>query len=109
VVVPKKQAVETGLRFLVQPAVSADRRYVRMNFQADLAELESPAVPVVPVTTHLKRKAGGEGREQVVPVQQFVQQPKFRKMKVDKSFVVADGKTAVLHWGKRLVETRTEG
>jgi Flp pilus assembly secretin CpaC len=108
VVVPKNEAIETGLRFLIQPAVSADRRFVRMNFRADLTELESPAVPLVPVTTHLKRKTDGEGREQVVPVQQFVQQPTFRKMKVDKSFVVADGKTAVLHWGKRLVEGRNE-
>ncbi len=108
VVVPKKQAVETGLRFLVQPAVSADRRYVRMNFRADLAELDPAMPPVVPVITHLKCKADGEGRTQVVPVQQFVQQPSVRKLKVDKSFVVADGKTAVVHWGQRVVEGRNE-
>jgi general secretion pathway protein D len=107
VAVPKNEGFDLGLRFLIQPAVSADRRSVLMNFRAELTELESLAVPVVPVQTHLMRPLD-EGSAQVVPVQQFVQQPSIRKMKVDKCFQTADGKTAVLHWGTRLVEERAE-
>jgi type II secretory pathway component GspD/PulD (secretin) len=108
IVLPREEAFETGTRFTVQPAVSADRRSVLMNLKACLTELDGPAVPTVPVTTHLRVRTDKDGQEHVVPVRQFVQQPSFRTMKVDKSFRVEDGKTAVLCWGTRSAEARTE-
>jgi type II secretory pathway component GspD/PulD (secretin) len=108
VVVPKNEAFTTGFRFAVQPVVSADRRFVTVHFKADLTELETDNVPVVPVITHLVSQKGEDGEEQVVPVQQFVQQPTLKTMKADKCFQVADGKTAVMYWGKRMVEGRNE-
>jgi len=108
IVLPKNEAFETGFRFSVQPVISADRRFVLMNFQAKMTDLESAVVPIVPVTTHLSVKVDKKGQESVVPVQQFVQQPAFKTMTVDKSFQVADGKTAVLCWGTKLAEGRNE-
>ncbi len=108
VVVPKNEVFITGVRFAVQPAVSADRRSVRLNFHGEVADLESATVPMVPVTTHLAVKVDGEGRKQVVPVQQFVQRPSLWAMKVDKAFQVGDGQTAVMRLGTRLAEARTE-
>jgi type II secretory pathway component GspD/PulD (secretin) len=107
VVVPKNETFTTGVRFQVQPVISADRRYVAVNFSAKLTDLDAD-VPVVPVTTHLVSKVDSKGKERVVPVQQFVQQPTLTTMSVRKSFVVADGKTAVLNWGTRMEEARCE-
>ena len=106
VVVPKNECITTGTRFQVQPVVSADRRFVAMNLQAKLTDLEAE-VPVVPVTTHLKTTVDEDGNVEVVPVQQFVQQPKVHTMNLRKSFQVADGKTAVICWGTRMEDVRT--
>jgi type II secretory pathway component GspD/PulD (secretin) len=107
VVLPKNETITTGVHFQVQPVISADRRYVSMNFSAKLTDLDAE-VPVVPVTTHLVSKVDKKGKEHVVPVVQFVQQPTVKTMSVRKSFVVADGKTAILNWGTRMEETRDE-
>jgi general secretion pathway protein D len=106
VVVPKNECITTGIRFQVQPVVSADRRFVVMNLQAKLTDLETD-VPVVPVTTHLKTTVDEDGNVEVVPVQQFVQQPKVHTMNLRKSFQVADGKTAIICWGTRMEDVRT--
>jgi general secretion pathway protein D len=108
VVVPRNKAFDTGFRFSVRPVMSADRRFVQLNFAASLTELETPAVPAAAVTTHLRNQSGPDGREHVVAVRQFVQQPSLQTMAVAKSFAVADGKTAVLLWGSRPAEVRTE-
>jgi general secretion pathway protein D len=108
VVVPKTEVIRTGLRFSARPVVSADRRYVAMNLHATLSDLESPQIPVVPVITHLVTKTDPDGREHIVPVQQFVQQPAVTTLTVGKSFAVADGKTAVLRWGTRATTTLRE-
>jgi general secretion pathway protein D len=108
IVLPKNEAFTTGIQFSVQPVVSADRRFVRLHFTGRLTELETPALPLVPVTTHLVAKVDQQGEEHVVPVQQFVQQPSFRTMTFDKAFQVADGQTAVFRWGTRDVESRAE-
>jgi general secretion pathway protein D len=108
VVVPRTKAFRTGFRCAVRPVVSADRRCVLLHLRADLKDLAGASVPAVPVTTHLSvTPRRGEGG-QIVPVTQLVQQPSFQTLSVDKSFSVADGKTAVVRLGTRLREGRVE-
>ena len=106
-VLPRHEAVRTGFRLSVRPAVSADRRSVLLNVKADLTEME-PIVRLMPVTTRLMNDRDEDGKKHQVPFTQYLQQPQLRTMALDSSFRIPDGKTAVLHWGTRLGERRTE-
>src|SRR5205807_1176909 len=53
VLVPENRPYTTGLQMAVRPMVSADRRYVRVTFRAELTELVSVPVPLVPVTPRI--------------------------------------------------------
>jgi general secretion pathway protein D len=107
-VLPRNEAIDLGTRFTVQPVVAPDRRSVVINLAASLTELASATVPMVPVTTPLIVRLGRDGQEYVVPVRQYVQQPAVKTMVLDKSFRLADGKTAVVRWCTRIAEYRTE-
>ena len=95
VLVPENRPYTTGFRMTVQPTVSADRRYVRMNFNASLTELVSVPVPLVHITTEIRPLQEDGTHGDPVPFTQYFQQPKFATLTGEKSFTVPDGGTAM--------------
>jgi len=103
VIRPKNEPVTTGFRMTAQPVVSADRRSVRLSLKIEQTDLAPGSVPVVPVTV-----AAETSKEKAAPCTQFLQQPRFTKMAIDKTVVIPDGGTVVFGGLKKVVETREE-
>jgi hypothetical protein len=99
---PKAETFITGLKMALQPVVSADKRFVRLSVNATETSLDSEKVPLIPVSTSLLPK-GGDGAKPV-PFTQFIQNPKFTTLTVDKTFTLPDGGTALINVGKRTRE-----
>jgi Flp pilus assembly secretin CpaC len=96
---PELESAVLGCRFQVRPLVAPDRTQVSLNLGVYLANLESPNVPLIPVTTLDANQK---------PVQNFVQLPNVKKIEVEKTLKIADGATAVVHLGRQATESRTE-
>jgi hypothetical protein len=99
VVRPELESAVLGCRFQLRPLVSPDRTQVSLNLGVYLANLESPNVPLIPVTTLDANQK---------PVQNFVQLPNVKKIEVEKTLKIADGNTAVVRLGRQATENRTE-
>ncbi len=97
-----------GITLSIQPAVSADRRYVRMNMTVALGSLASATVPLFPVTAFITPTFEGGFIGQPIPFTQFIQQPAFSSMLVNTTVSVPDGSTVVLGGLKTLNEGRNE-
>lgn len=96
-----------GLYLAVQPVVSADRRFVRMNIQQSFTNLIS-GTQQIPVTTILQAQFANGGVGQPVPYTQFLQQPRFSNLEVQTVVVVPDGGTVVMGGLKYMTEGRNE-
>jgi type II secretory pathway component GspD/PulD (secretin) len=107
VLVPQNEEIETGVKLSLRPTVSADRRYVRLEVNAKLTELE-PHVPLMPVTTMVAPTFEGGAQGPPVPFTQFIQQPKVNTSAMEGTVCLMDGKTALLYGGKRVREVRSE-
>jgi hypothetical protein len=105
---PVNEAIPTGVKLTVQPAISADRRYVRIGIQADLTNLDSAVVPLFPVTTLIKPVPEAGKKGEPVPFTQFIQQPQISTSKVAATVSVPDGGTVLLGGLKKVQETRQE-
>ncbi len=92
----------------IQPVVSADRRYVRLNMQPQLYTLSSALVPLFPITAFVTPTFEGGIVGQPIPFTQFVQQPIFNLVSVQTTVSVPDGGTVVLGGLKTLNEGRNE-
>jgi hypothetical protein len=105
---PRNEACRTGVRLSLQPAVSADRRFVHLKLGASMTSLDSAEVPLFPVTTFITPvfESGAQGMP--VPFTQFLQQPKFTTLALDKTLTIPDGGTVLLGGWRRLRETRHE-
>jgi hypothetical protein len=101
VVRPKTETVKLGMRCGVQPVVSADRRQVLLSVDFCMKQLESPAVPQLPVVFAAH---GSEGK----PLPLVVERPKILTCKLSRTLTIADGRTAALPCGTQLVESRQE-
>jgi len=93
--------IDTGFRVRVKPLIAADGRSVLLELKATLEDV-SIATPLSPVgirdgdmEAKSKRPVTAEGLRRTT-------------MKLDTAFRVETGKTAVLHWGSRVVENRRE-
>jgi general secretion pathway protein D len=93
------ETVVLGQSFSVRPVLSDDKRTVSLNLGVYLANLESSAVPLVPVTT--------QDADQK-PLTNFVQLPKVNKIEVEKTLKIADGETVIISLGCKVTESRTE-
>src|SRR5262245_1205399 len=96
VYVPENESLATGHSLSVRPAVSADGRSVRLQVQLDQKTLATPKVPLFPVTTFITPVFEGGAVGQPVPFTQFLQQPQFQKLAVDRTVVVPDGGSVLL-------------
>jgi general secretion pathway protein D len=103
VIVPRNEPVVTGFQMTACPRVSADRRFVQLRLNIHQTDLASPAVPLSPVTVEIKDDQG-----QSHPFTQFIQQPKFNTMCIEKTLSIPDGGTVLLGGLKREVEVRNE-
>lgn len=115
----KKETVTPGVAFSVWPVVAADRRSVTLNVDAQLTRLSGAAtltpqgqaviraakVESLPVTL-VSLNADGNCVETPLPI--AVQRPAISTLHLNRTLRIPDGKTAVLHLGKQMIEERTE-
>ncbi|HEV3259000.1 MAG TPA: hypothetical protein VG013_19165 [Gemmataceae bacterium] len=106
--IPHEQSFTTGLQVSVQPVVSHDRRFVRLNLKANVTDLDTAAVPLFPVTTFVTPVFEGGAQGQPVPFTQYIQQPKFVTLALDKTVSIPDGATVLLSGWKKPHEVRSE-
>lgn len=93
--VPVNQPFELGVKFALKPTVSADRRSVRLDLKANLANLASENVPSFPVTIFLTPVLEGRAQGQPIPFTQSIQMPQFERQTLDTKVVIPDGGTVV--------------
>jgi type II secretory pathway component GspD/PulD (secretin) len=108
VFVPQNTPTPLGVNLAIQPVVSADRRFVRMNLSPRLTNLASALVPLFPVTSFITPVFEGGAQGQPVPFTQFIQQPTFTTVVVQTTVSVPDGGTVLLGGLKLLNEGRNE-
>src|SRR5439155_14177631 len=89
--VPQNEALATGFYFSLQSAVSADGKFVNLNLKANLTSLASAVVPLFPVVTPIFPVVEGGFQGPPVNFTQFVQQPKFNTLALDRTLKIPDG------------------
>lgn len=99
-VVPKNTTVTTGLSISLLPLLSADRRFVGLDFHADHTYPASPLTPMVQVTAQITPKFEGGFVGQSIPFTQCIQQPNFKTLTCDSHLVIPDGGTMLIDAGK---------
>lgn len=105
--VPRNEPFQMGLTMHLRPTISADGRFVCVEFQSESRDVNTP-VALMPVTTLVSpTNADGETRPPV-PFTQFIQQPTFNVQRIDTRVCVPDGGTMLLSGGKAVRESRTE-
>lgn len=105
---PNNQPFPLGVFMNMQPVVSGDRRFVRLNIQQTMTNLASATVPLFPITTIVTPVFDGGAQGQPVPFTQYIQQPTFTTISVQTTVVVPDGGTVLLGGLKTLSEGRNE-
>jgi type II secretory pathway component GspD/PulD (secretin) len=110
VFIPNNVSFPTGGVFIsLQAVISADRRFVRLNFTGlTLTNLASAVVPLMPVTIPVPQILDGVGTVNTTVFTQFIQQPTFNTITVTTTVAVPDGGTVLLGGLKRLSEGRNE-
>jgi type II secretory pathway component GspD/PulD (secretin) len=108
--VPQNMAFPLGVNMTIQPVVSADRRFVRMNLNPTLTNLTDATVPLFPIQVVVPQFFEGlqPGPNQAGLFQMFLQQPKFSLIHVETTVSVPDGGTVLLGGLKTLSEGRSE-
>jgi type II secretory pathway component GspD/PulD (secretin) len=96
-----------GLGLFIQPVVSADRRFVRLNIQQSFTNLIT-GTQQVPITTIITPVFENGGQGQPVPFTQYLQQPRFSNLETQTVVVVPDGGTVVMGGLKYMTEGRNE-
>jgi general secretion pathway protein D len=105
---PKCEAITTGLKMCLLPVISADHRFVQLHVQANQSSLDSAQVPLFPIMVPVEvLKASGEKGEPTT-FTQYLQQPRVTVLAVDTALTIPDGGTALMTLGKRQREVRTE-
>ncbi|MCE9533588.1 MAG: hypothetical protein K8T89_21055 [Planctomycetes bacterium] len=105
---PQNQPFPLGVQMFMQPVVSGDRRFVRLNIQQQMTNLASATVPLFPITTIVTPVFEGGSQGQPIPFTQYIQQPTFASINVQTTVVVPDGGTVLLGGLKTLSEGRNE-
>jgi general secretion pathway protein D len=99
---PKTETFFTGLKMALLPVVLPDKRCVRINVNSTETSLDSEKVPLIPIATPVNPKEGTDTAPE--PFTQFIQNPKFTTLSVDKTFTLPNGGTALFNVGKRTRE-----
>jgi hypothetical protein len=104
---PRVQTLSSGVKIDAQPFVSADRRFVKLRLGVELSHIDE-RVPTYPVFCALGQAAGKDGKIEPFFLTQHLQQPHRTVIRIDKSLVIPDGKSAVLTSCTMEREVRTE-
>jgi hypothetical protein len=105
-IMPNQENTRVGFFCAVQPAISADRRFVTID--VEMKQTGKGAFSLIPVTLDLPV---GEGTNQDANVRKFImalQRPQFSTVAVTSKAAVRDGGTVLMYAGKLVRETRTE-
>jgi type II secretory pathway component GspD/PulD (secretin) len=107
---PANLPFPVGLALAIQPVVSADRRFVRMNMAPTMVNLTDATVPLFPVQVPIPQvfEGGATGPGQFGLFEIFLQQPKFETIAINTTVSVPDGGTVLLGGLKTLNEGRSE-
>jgi type II secretory pathway component GspD/PulD (secretin)/tetratricopeptide (TPR) repeat protein len=108
VFVPQNTPFSFGVTMSMQPVVTADRRFVRMNINQQMTNLASAVVPLFPITTFITPVFEGGAQGQPIPFTQFIQQPTLATINVQTTVIVPDGGTVMIGGMKTLSEGRNE-
>jgi Flp pilus assembly secretin CpaC len=101
VFLPHNEPFSTGPQLRVQPTVSADRSSIHMKLKASQTELRPGNVQRFPVTSSITPVFEGGAVGAPIPFTQFIQQPNFVTISMEKEVVVPDGRTLLLTgWAK---------
>jgi type II secretory pathway component GspD/PulD (secretin) len=106
--VPNASVQTFGTQINVQPVVTGDRRFVRVNVALGLTNpiAEVPVFPIVVTVQPFIEGVGSVGNPAILT--QFIQQPASNFINVQTTAVVPDGGTVLLGGLKRLSEGRNE-
>jgi hypothetical protein len=105
---PYNEPVSTGLKMTVQPVVSADKRYVRLCWNASWSEVSPTPVPLYPITFPVTPTYEGGAQGQPAPCTVFIQQPAVCVQAVKKTVCIPDGGTVLLPAWKSCREVAEE-
>jgi type II secretory pathway component GspD/PulD (secretin) len=108
--IPANQPVPLGINITLNPVISADRRFVRVNINATMSNLANSTVPLIPITVPIPQvfEAGVVAPNQDRLYQIYLQQPTFTTISVMTTVSVPDGGTVLLGGLKTLSEARNE-
>lgn len=104
ILTPRNESFTIGLQMCLQPVVSADRRFVRVNLKLNNTELATSPVPLHPVTTFIKSERAAEP----IPCVNFIQQPLFSRVSIDRTVAVPEGNTVVFAGWKKPKTVRSD-
>jgi type II secretory pathway component GspD/PulD (secretin) len=107
---PMEFPAPLGVALTVQPVVSADRRFVRMNLAPTLTNLANANVPVIPIQIPVPQvfETGIAATGQDRLFQVFLQMPTMTTIAIMTTVSVPDGGTVLLGGLKTLSEGRLE-
>jgi type II secretory pathway component GspD/PulD (secretin) len=106
--IPENTPVPLGVSMNIQPVVTADRRFVRMNVAQTMNNLTSATVPLYPVTTFITPVLEGGFIGQPIPFTNYLQQPSISSLTIQTTVIVPDGGTVLIGGMKTLSEGRNE-
>ncbi|HWG41422.1 MAG TPA: hypothetical protein VN688_01455 [Gemmataceae bacterium] len=100
----KTEVVPLGLQMSLRSVVSADRRRIRLHLDATLNNLDSSEIPLRQITTRIEPAKDAEPDVRPVVFNQYIQQPRLTKVRIDRTLSIPDGSTAVLTGWKQLCD-----
>jgi general secretion pathway protein D len=106
--VPRNEALSTGVSISLQPVVSQDRRSVNLALKFNMTGLTSDKVPLVPVVMPIVPKDADGKDQKPVAFTQYLQQPAFETLTLEKTLNIPDGGTVLMGGWKRTRTVRHE-
>ena len=105
---PSNNPFPIGVQMTVQPTISGDGTFVRLNINHQVTNLASTNVPLFPITTFITPVFEGGSQGQPIPFTQYVQQPTITSLLIQTTVAVPDGGTVLLGGMKTMSEGRSE-
>jgi hypothetical protein len=105
-VVPRNEALSTGVSMSVQPVVSHDRRFVNLALKLNMTGQTTDKVALVPVVMPIVPKGANGQDQKPVLFTQYLQQPAFDTLTLEKTLNIPDGGTVLMGGWKRSKEVR---
>lgn len=104
---PHVEKMPVGLRLVMKPAVTADRRFARVEMKVDLTTLDEPKADLIPVELPAVMPPGQAG-DSPKSMTQLIQHPRISRLAVDTTCSIPDGGTALISGLTRERTVRTE-